>query len=117
MNEQYLAIGRVARWATILLAAIVVLDIVAAFSDLAEIRPLLWLASTYADQVALRLAFTGDTADELRNGSIAYLVTNTVDAVLAVLAIVVVRMTTARQEERAAALEAAYGALPADDET
>src|SRR6187431_2387063 len=38
MNEQYLAIGRVARWATILLAAIVVLDLVAALSDLAEIR-------------------------------------------------------------------------------
>jgi Domain of unknown function (DUF4328) len=232
MNEQYLPIGRVARWAAILLAAIVVLDVVAAFSDLAEIRLLdriidgepvsdseadasdtrqavigaiqflvyvatafvfirwfrrayrnlaplgaeqprfkswwtiagwfipiwnafrpkqllndiwrgsdpslpprndtwrgadvpgffllwwlLWLASTYADQVALRLAFTGDTADELRNGSIAYLVTDAVDAVLAVLAIVVVRMTTARQEERAAALGAAYGALPADDET
>ena len=33
------------------------------------------------------------------------------------LAIVVVRMTTAREEERAAALGAAYGALPADDET
>jgi hypothetical protein len=32
-------------------------------------------------------------------------------------AIVVVRMTTARQEERAVSLGAAYGALPADDET
>jgi hypothetical protein len=67
--------------------------------------------------VALRLAFTGETPDELRDGSVAYLVTDAVDAVLAVLAIVVVRMTTARQEERAAALGAAYGALAADDET
>ena len=78
---------------------------------------LLWIASTYADQVAVRLAFTGETPEELRNGSIAYLVTDLVDAVLALLAIVVVRMTTGRQEERAAALGAAYGALPADDET
>ena len=78
---------------------------------------LLWIASTYADQVALRLTFTGDTPDELRNSSIAYLVTDAVDAVLALLAIVVLRMTTARQEERAASLGAAYGALPADDET
>lgn len=232
MNEQYVPIGRVARWSMILLAAIVVLDVIAGLSDLAEIRLLdrilegepvtddeadasdtrqgvigavqflvyaatafvfirwfrrayrnlaplgaertrykswwtiagwfipiwnvfrpkqllndiwrgsdprlpsrtdawrdgdvpglfllwwlLWIASTYADQVALRLTFTGDTPDELRNGSIAYLVTDAVDAVLALLAIVVVRMTTARQEERAAALGAAYGALPADDET
>jgi hypothetical protein len=232
VNERYVPMGRVARWATILLAAIVVLDVVAALSDLAEIRLLdriiegepvsdseadasdtrqavvgaiqfvvyaatafifirwfrrayrnlaplgaeeprfkswwtiggwfipiwnvfrpkqllndiwrgsdprlaprtdawrdggvpgffllwwlLWIASTYADQVALRLAFTGDTPDELRSGSIAYLVTDAVDAVLALLAIAVVRMTTGRQEERAATLGAAYGAPPADDET
>ena len=232
MNERYLPIGRVARWAMILLAAIVVLDVVAAISDLAEIRLLdrirdgelvsdeeadrsdtrqaliggvqflvyavtafvfirwfrrayrnlaplgaeqtrfkswwtiggwfipiwnafrpkqllndiwrgsdprlpprtdawrdadvpgfflvwwlLWLASTYADQVAFRLAFTGETPDELRDGSVAYLVTDAVDAVLGILAIVVVRMTTARQEERAASLGATYGALPADEET
>jgi Domain of unknown function (DUF4328) len=232
VNEQFMPIGRVARWTVILLVAIVVLDVIAAFSDLAEIRLLdriiegepvtddeadasdtrqavigavqflvyaatafvfirwfrrayrnfaplgaertrfkswwtiagwfipiwnvfrpkqllndiwrgsdpglpprtdawrdadvpgffllwwlLWLASTYADQVALRLAFTGDSPDELRDGSVAYLVTDVVDAVLALLAIVVVRMTTTRQEERAAALGTAYGALPADDET
>jgi Domain of unknown function (DUF4328) len=232
VNERYVPIGRVARWTMILLAAIVVLDVIAALSDLAEIRLLdriiegepvsddeadrsdtrqavigaiqfavyvatafvfirwfrrayrnlaplgaehprykswwtiagwfipiwnvfrpkqvlndiwrgsdprlpprtdawrdgdvpgffllwwlLWIASTYADQVALRLAFTGETPDELRDGSIAYLVTDAVDAVLALLAIAVVRMTTARQEERAAVLGAAYGALPADEET
>ena len=38
MNEQYIPIGRVARWSMILLAAIVVLDVIAALSDLAEIR-------------------------------------------------------------------------------
>ena len=38
MNEQYIPIGRVARWSMILLAAIVVLDVIAALSDVAEIR-------------------------------------------------------------------------------
>ena len=38
MNERYLPIGRVARWAMILLAAVAVLDVIAALSDFAEIR-------------------------------------------------------------------------------
>lgn len=64
----------------------------------------LFVVSTTADQVAFRLAFAGDSPEELRNGSVAYLVTDATDAVLAALAIVVVWMTTRRQEERAAAV-------------
>jgi hypothetical protein len=45
-------------------------------------------------------------------------VTDVADSALALLAIAVVRRTTARQEERAASLGAAYGPLlPADDDT
>jgi hypothetical protein len=62
----------------------------------------LWIVSNYASNVGLRLAFTGETLGELRNSSIAYLVSDATDAPLAALAILVVRMTTSRQEQRAA---------------
>ena len=65
---------------------------------------LLWVVSSYAGNVALRLAFADDTLEELRSGTIAYLVSDLLDGVVAALAIVVVRMTTSRQEARAAVI-------------
>ena len=60
-----------------------------------------WLVSNIASQVAARLAFSGNTAEELQNSTAAYLVGDSLDIVAAVLAIVVIRRITARQEERA----------------
>jgi hypothetical protein len=61
-----------------------------------------WLASNFASNVATRLAFNDDTAESLRNSTIAYLVGDSIDIVAAVLAIVVIQSITARQNERAA---------------
>jgi hypothetical protein len=61
-----------------------------------------WLASNFASNVATRLAFHDDTAESLRNSTAAYLVGDSIDIVAAVLAIVVIRAITTRQEERAA---------------
>lgn len=61
-----------------------------------------WLASNFASNVATRLAFKDDTAESLQNSTVAYLVGDSIDIVAAVLAIVVIRSITARQEERAA---------------
>jgi len=73
---------------------------------------LLWIVSNYVNNVALRLAFSGETLSEVRNSSIAYLVSDATDAVLAALAILVVRMTTSRQEQRAAVVAASENAPP-----
>lgn len=69
---------------------------------------LFWLASNWASQAAARLAFTDDTAKSLQDSTVAYLVGDSLDIVAAVLAIVVVRRITAREE-----LRAARRALPA----
>jgi hypothetical protein len=61
-----------------------------------------WLAANFASQIAARIAFRGDSAESLRNATAAYLVGDSIDIVAAVLAIVVIRRITARQEERAA---------------
>ncbi len=61
-----------------------------------------WLASNFASNVATRLAFNDDTAESLRNSTVAYLVGDSIDIVAAVLAIVVIQAITTRQGERAA---------------
>jgi Domain of unknown function (DUF4328) len=61
-----------------------------------------WLAANFGSQIAARIAFSGDSAESLRNATAAYLVGDSIDIVAAVLAIVVIRRITARQEERAA---------------
>jgi hypothetical protein len=64
---------------------------------------ILFLVSNWISQVAGRLAFSGDTAHELKSSTGAFLFADAVDIFAAVLAITVVLKLTARQEERARA--------------
>jgi hypothetical protein len=64
---------------------------------------ILFLVSNWISQVAGRLAFSGDTAHELKNSTAAFLFADAVDIFAAVFAITVVLKLTARQEERARA--------------
>jgi hypothetical protein len=73
----------------------------------------LFLLSSWVGQVAARLGFGGDSADELRGATAAFLAGDAVDVVAAVLAIVVVRRLTARQEESARRREVAAAAAGA----
>ena len=66
---------------------------------------LLWLASNWASYIAARLGFSGNTAGDLQHSAAAYLVGDSLDIVAAVLAIVVIRRITAREEARAARRE------------
>jgi hypothetical protein len=61
-----------------------------------------WLASIIASNVATRLAFSGDSAESLQNSTAAYLVGDSIDIGAAILAILVIRAITRRQDERAA---------------
>jgi hypothetical protein len=61
-----------------------------------------WLVSNFISQIGTRMAFHDDTAEGLHNSTAAYLVGDSIDIVAALLAIVVIRRITARQEERAA---------------
>lgn len=58
-----------------------------------------FLVSIWASQVTLRLTLRAESIDELRTAAAAYVVTDGVDFVAAVLAIFVVRAITARQAE------------------
>jgi hypothetical protein len=66
----------------------------------------LFLVSNWSSQVALRLSISADEAAELQNATIGYLVSDGTDLLAALAAIVLVRRTTARQEERARRLAA-----------
>jgi hypothetical protein len=70
----------------------------------------LFLASNWTSQVALRLSFLAEEASEFKNATVAYLVSDATDLLAALAAIVVVRRTTARQDERARRLDAGFGA-------
>jgi hypothetical protein len=63
---------------------------------------LCWLASNFASQIAARMAFSGNTAQALKNSTAVYLVGDSIDIVAAALAIVMILRITSRQEERAA---------------
>jgi Domain of unknown function (DUF4328) len=67
---------------------------------------LLFLVSGWASNAAFRLAFSDEDAGGLQNSSLAYLVADASSALAALLAIFVVRRTTARQESRATRLAA-----------
>jgi hypothetical protein len=58
-------------------------------------------ASSWLSWIAARIAFSGDTIDELRNATALYLVGDAVDIVAAALAMAVVVTLTARQRARA----------------
>jgi hypothetical protein len=63
-----------------------------------------FIVSNWLSNIALRSAFTGDTPEEIRNGSIAYLIADGFDAPLALLAIWVVVATTRQIDGRARAV-------------
>jgi F0F1-type ATP synthase assembly protein I len=62
---------------------------------------ILFLVSNWISQVAGRIAFSGNTAHELKSSTAAFLFADAVDIIAAVLAITVVLKLTARQEQRA----------------
>src|SRR5439155_3907674 len=82
----------------------------AAPSERAPVSPLLgwwwaaFLVSTWADNIAARLAFNGDAASDIRSADLAQLVGDVLDLIAAVLAIAAIRALTARQSERATEL-------------
>jgi len=63
---------------------------------------LFWIASNVASQIAARQAFGRNTAQGLKDSTLAYLVGDSIDIVAAALAVIVILRITARQEERAA---------------
>jgi hypothetical protein len=60
-----------------------------------------FIISNWLSNIALRSAFSGDTPEEVRSGSIAYLIADGFDAPLALLAIWVVVATTRQIDKRA----------------
>jgi hypothetical protein len=64
----------------------------------------LWIVGGVASQVAIRLWFGGDTPEEIRGSSIAWAVSDGIDVVTAILAVLIVRAATDRLDGRAAAL-------------
>ena len=66
----------------------------------------LFLGSNWAGQIAGRLLFSADEISEMQGATIAYFVADGGDLLAAVAAILVVRRTTARQEDRARRLAA-----------
>lgn len=60
-----------------------------------------FLASNWLSQAGLRLSISAEEVTELQRVTVMYLVADGVDLIAAVLAILVVRWTTARHEERA----------------
>ena len=64
----------------------------------------LFLLSSWIVSIAARSYMDGETAEEVRTGTILYLVGDTMSVVCAILAIVVVRRATDRLDERKAAL-------------
>jgi hypothetical protein len=89
-------------------------------SPYAEERPpvlllawwLSWVASTLLAQAAGRAAFGQDTVDELRTADILYIVSDTWDAIVAVMAVAVVHRVTRHLDEKAAAVPAPEPAPP-----
>jgi Domain of unknown function (DUF4328) len=67
----------------------------------------LFLGGNWVSQIAARLTFSAEEASELQNATTAYLVSDAADFLAALVAILVVRRTTARQEDRARRLAAA----------
>jgi hypothetical protein len=62
----------------------------------------MWIVTNWIANFGLRNAFSGDTPEELREGTIAYLVSDTLDIPTAILAILVAATLTKRLEAKAA---------------
>ena len=63
-----------------------------------------WIVSNVLAQVAVRLSLDQDTVEELRTADAWYIASDAFDAVVALLAILVVRRITRRLEERGAVM-------------
>src|SRR5690349_2987905 len=61
-----------------------------------------WLLSNFVSNIVARVALNGDTTEEIRNGSLAYVFSDALDVVAAILAIVVAVKLTERLDARAA---------------
>lgn len=72
----------------------------------------LWVISNWVDNVAFRLYLRNDTVEALRTGSIAYICSDVIDLLTAILAILVVRRATDRLDGRAAATQPPEGQPP-----
>ena len=64
-----------------------------------------WIVANVLGQIAGRLAFSQETLDELRTVDALYIASDAFDAIVAVLAILVVRRITRRLEDRGALAE------------
>jgi hypothetical protein len=62
----------------------------------------MWLVTTWVANIALRNGFTSDTLEDSRNTTIAYLISDTLDAPTAILAILVAATLTRRLDARRA---------------
>lgn len=60
-----------------------------------------WIVSNFVSNIVARIALGGDTTEEIRNGSLAYVFSDSLDVVAAILAIVVATKLTRRLDERA----------------
>lgn len=72
-----------------------------------------YLISTFLDNVAARYSLRADDVDGYDAEAVAYMVADTAAILAAVLAVLVIRRTTARQEARAARLAVEFGHHPA----
>ena len=64
-----------------------------------------WIVSSVLSQIAGRLAFSQDTLEELRTVDALYIASDAADALVAVLALLVVRRISRRLDERGAVAE------------
>jgi hypothetical protein len=62
----------------------------------------LWILTNFVANIATRAAFSGDTNEDIRGGSYAYLVSDLLDAAAAILAIAVATKITERLNAQAA---------------
>jgi hypothetical protein len=79
----------------------------AAHAEPGGLLVLWWLAfliSNWIGGVAARIYISDDTAEELRNGTVAYLISDGIDVLAALLAILVVRAASDRLDDRAASM-------------
>jgi hypothetical protein len=60
-----------------------------------------WLLSNFVSNIVARIGLNGDTTEDIRNGSLAYVFSDALDVVAAILAIVVAVKLTERLDERA----------------
>jgi Domain of unknown function (DUF4328) len=71
-----------------------------------------WLVTSVVAQIAVRLALEQDTLEQLRTSDLWYIASDSLDAIVAVLAVLVVHRLSADLDAKAAASPAPAGPLP-----